>query len=172
VVHTAVRGGPLSRNAGRVDELMRDPERTQVLPISLAEELPTQETAQLVERVRAQLGLRFDRVVVNAVAEPPPFDRPDELRHVLSHLPTDLPLRALPGPRSLAHAVAHLTSRHALNRRYLVEIETRTALPTTRLPLIASGIDGPSALRRLAAPLLGEAEGTHPPSIDPQATDR
>ena len=50
----------------------------------------------------------------------------------------------------------HLTSRHALNQRYLGEIEARTGLPTNRLPLIATGIDGLDALRRLAAPLLDE----------------
>ena len=158
VVRSAVKSGPLARNASRVSDLMRDPARTLVLPVCLAEELPTQETAELVTRIRTDLGMTIDRVVVNAVAAPPPVADPRGLQSALSLLAADLPFRTLPQAPSLAHAVEHLASRHALNTRYLREIEVRTGLPTNRLPLIARGIDGLAALRRLAAPLLADPE--------------
>ena len=166
VVRSAVRSGPLARNAGNVADLMRDPARTLVLPVSLAEELPTQETAELVVRIRKDLGMRIDRVVVNAVADPPPVARPRELRSALESLGTGLPFRTLPQPPSLVHALEHLTSRHALNQRYLREIEARTGLPTSPLPLIARGIEGLDALRRLAVPLLEDPQRSHGHSDD------
>ena len=41
-----------------------DPERTLLLPVALAEELPARETIELVERVRSELSIHVDRVVV------------------------------------------------------------------------------------------------------------
>ena len=76
VVVSAIRSGPLRRHAGWVEELVRDPERTLLLPVALAEELPARETVELVTRLRAQVGVALDRVIVNAVA-PAPF--PPEL---------------------------------------------------------------------------------------------
>jgi anion-transporting ArsA/GET3 family ATPase len=72
VVGSAVRAGPLRRHAGWVEEMIRDPRQTLLLPVSLAEELPARETAELVERLRRDVGIAVDRVVVNAVA-PDPF---------------------------------------------------------------------------------------------------
>lgn len=158
VVRSAVRAGPLARNAGRVAELMRDPASTLVLPVCLAEELPTQETTELVTRVRDELGMTVDRVVVNAVSAAPDVSDPVALRAALAAIDETLAFRVLPRPSALAHAAGHLTARHALNLRYLGEIEARTGLPSSRLPLIARGIDGPEALRRLAGPLLDDPQ--------------
>ena len=47
VVVSALRGGPLRREAARVEALVRDPARTTLVPASLAEELAVQETAEL-----------------------------------------------------------------------------------------------------------------------------
>jgi anion-transporting ArsA/GET3 family ATPase len=154
VVRSAVRGGPLARNAEKVEALIRDPARTLVLPVSLAEELPTQETSELVARVREDLEMCMDRVVVNAVSPPPPVDDPDTLRDVLGDVATELALERLPSPPELARSVDHLTSRHRLNAHYVGEIASRTGLPSVPLPLIAGGVAGPEALRRLAEPLL------------------
>jgi anion-transporting ArsA/GET3 family ATPase len=156
VVRSAVESGPLARNAERVEALMRDPERTLVLPVSLAEELPTQETAELVARVQGDLGMTLDRVVVNAVAPPPPGADPARLRSVLESLPGAIGLGHVPEPQVLARCVEHLDSRHRLNARYVEEIEARTGLPTLRLPLMPRGVQDVDALRRLAEPLLAE----------------
>ncbi len=159
VVRSAVRSGPLARNAERVETLMSDPDRTLVLPVSLAEELPAQETAELVERVRDDLGLWMDRVVVNAVAGPPPGDDPERLAGILRSLPSDVALGRLPPPGAIARAVDHLAARQRLNARYVDEIARRTGLPTLSLPVVAGGVTGPEALRRLAGPLLEAPAG-------------
>ena len=154
VARAAVRSGPLARNAQRVEALIRDPERTHILPVSLAEELPVQETSELIERLRDKLKLQPDRIVVNAVAAPVPCSDPAELEKSLRSLSSPLPLRHLPQPGPLADAVAHLQARHHLNQGYLDQIADRTGLPLVVLPLLSQGVNGPSDLEILSAPWL------------------
>jgi anion-transporting ArsA/GET3 family ATPase len=160
VVVAAVRMGPLRRHAGWVEEMIRDADRTLLLPVALAEELPARETAELVERARAQVGIAVDRVVVNAVApEPFPPDLPD-LDARLARLPSDLALPGLPPAPALAACAAHLRERHALNQRHLAAIGESTRLPLVPLPLLAEGVRGPADLAALAEALLaGAPEG-------------
>jgi anion-transporting ArsA/GET3 family ATPase len=159
VVVSALRAGPLRRHAKLVEELLEDPQRTLLLPVALAEELPTRETAELVARVRSEVGIAVDRVVVNGVVGapfPPGLETLDEL---LAQLPADLRCGELPRAGSLAACAAFLRARHELQRGYLARIAELTGLPLLRLPYLAEGVEGPEALLRLAAPLLaGDTE--------------
>lgn len=158
VVGSAVRAGPLSRHAGWVEEMIRDAERTLLLPVALAEELPARETAELVARLREQIGIAVDRVVVNAVTPAPfPSDAPD-LDARLARLPADAPLPGAPPPAVLAACAAHLRARHELNRHWTAEIARTTALPVVVLPRLAHGVRGPADLEVLAGALLAPAE--------------
>jgi anion-transporting ArsA/GET3 family ATPase len=154
VVVSAVRSGPLRRHARWVEELVRDPERTLLLPVALGEELPARETAELVTRLREQVGVALDRVVVNAM-QPAPF--PPELPDLDQRIAA---LPATPGPtsRTWATCAAHLASRHALNRRFSDEIGAQTALPVVELTLLERGVRGPEDLASLAAALLAGEE--------------
>lgn len=150
VVVSAVRSGPLRRHVRWVEELVRDPERTLLLPVALAEELPTRETVELVTRLREQVGVSLDRVIVNAVERAPfPPELPD-LDRRLAALP------ATPGPKPAVWAAcaAHLAARHALNQHFLGEIAAGTGLPVVPLPLLPSGVRGPADLAKLERPLL------------------
>jgi anion-transporting ArsA/GET3 family ATPase len=154
VVLSAVRAGPLHRHARWVEDLVVDPERTLLLPVALAEEIPAKETAELVARLRDEIGLAVDRVVVNGVA-PPPF--PPHLARLderLARVPADTPLDPLPPAGVLAACAAHLRARYDLNRAYLETVATRTSLPVVSLPLLAGGVNGPDELRALAAALV------------------
>lgn len=152
VVVSAIRSGPLQRHARWVAELVRDPERTLLLPVALAEELPARETAELVSRLRDQVGVALDRVIVNAI-QPAPF--PPELADLDRRLAA---LQTTPGPppSTWAACAAHLASRHALNRHFSDEIGERTGLPVVELPLLAAGVRGPDDLTTLASALLAE----------------
>jgi len=137
-----------------VEALIEDPERTLLLPVALAEELPARETAELVARARSDLGIALDRVVVNAVMPPPfPATVPD-LDARLAALPADAPLRGLPAPEVLADCGRHLRERHELNAHYVEAIGAETGLPVVELPYAFDGLDGPDALLRLSGPLL------------------
>jgi len=122
--------GPLRRDGRERHELLADPERTEILPVTLLEEMPVTETSELVARLRNDLGLPVRRVVLNAVPESrfAPEDLDDLLRNDLVNAADPL-LRA---------------ARFALHRRALEEEQRRRLaslvnLPTVELPLICQG---------------------------------
>lgn len=158
VVVQAVRAGPLRRHAGWVEEMVRDPKQTLLLPVALAEELPARETVELVTRLRTEVGLAVDRVVVNAVLEDPfPPSVPDLDRRLAELAPDTLPA-ALPGLPLLAGCAAHLHSRFEMHRRHLEGIARETELPLVILPALPTGVGGIAELRALAPRLLADPE--------------
>ena len=158
VVVSALRTGPLRRHSLLVEEMLEDPARTLLLPVALAEELPTRETAELVDRVREEAGIAVDRIVVNAIV-PPPFPAGLEaLDQQLRLLPPDAHFGALPSAGTLAHCAGFLRARHELNQGYVSLLEELTGLPLVSLPYLADGVEGPEALGVLAEALLGFGE--------------
>ncbi len=154
VVGAAVSAGPLRRHAGWVEAMIRDPERTLLLPVALGEELPARETAELIARLRDQVGVAVDRVVVNAIT-PEPF--PPGLADLDERLARLAPEPALPGapPAAvLAACAAHLRARSRLNQRWTAEIARSTGLPVVALPRLPRGVTGPDDVAALAEPLL------------------
>ncbi len=168
VVQSAIRSGPLRRRARDIESLIQDCERTRLLPVSLAEELPVNETAELVDRVRNQLGIALDRVVVNRVI-PEPFPAElDDLEARLEALPTETALGCLPAPDVLARCCAIRRARFELNRHYLCELANRVALPIVPLPDVPGGIEAPQDLLRLGRELLRKPEAFRE-GVDPRA---
>ncbi len=159
VVGSAVRAGPLRRHAGWVEDMVRDPKRTALLPVSLAEELPARETAELVARLRDQVGVAVDRVVVNAVTAAPFPPGLDDLDAWLARLPADLVVPGAPSPGTLAACAAHLRARHELNARWMRVLADTTKLGLVVLPRIARGVHGPDDLAPLAEALVAPPQG-------------
>jgi len=61
------RVGPINRQAGIIDSFVRDPDMTAVIAVALAEEMPVSETLDLERRLRGELGVELERVLVNAL---------------------------------------------------------------------------------------------------------
>ncbi len=159
VVVSALRAGPLRRHATWVEEMLRDPIATLLVPVALAEELPARETVELVARIREGVGVAVDRVVINAVLGCPfPEDLPD-LDLQLARIPEDRELPGLPPVPVIASCASHLRSRFELNQRYVEEITRASGLPTQTLPYLRTGIRGPDDLEMLAEVLVGPADG-------------
>ncbi len=156
VAVSAVRAGPLRTHARRVEQLLEDPDQTLVLPVALAEELPAREIAELTQRVRDEMGISIDRVIVNAVVGPPFPDAIADLDQALARLDGDLELGALPPPRVLARCAHFLRSRHELNRLFKAEIQQTTGLPIVELPRLPEGIQGPDQISSLMSALLAD----------------
>ncbi len=164
VIQSAIKSGPLRRRAADVEALIQDFERTRLLPVSLAEELPVSETAELVDRVRNQLGIPLDRVVVNRVI-PEPF--PAELKDLVARLdalPPEAPLGSLPSPDVLARCCASRRARFEINHHYVSELAKRVALPIVSLADVPGGIESPRDLLRLGRVLLHKPETSRAPS--------
>lgn len=64
----AARIGPIHRQAGTIHESLSDPERTAVVVVTLAEEMPVNETLELRDALRERLGLAVSLVVANGLA--------------------------------------------------------------------------------------------------------
>jgi len=158
VVVSAIRAGPLHQHTERVEAMLADPKRTVLLPVTTAEELPARETAELVERVRADLAVDVDRVVINSVAASPFPANLADLDSRLERLPDSLPFRTIPSPKTLTACAHFLRARYDLNQHFIREISQQTALPAVLLPQIPSGIEGPESIERLAGPLVGEPQ--------------
>jgi anion-transporting ArsA/GET3 family ATPase len=156
VVVSAVRTGPLHKHAEHVEEMLEDPEQTLVLPVTLAEELPAREVAELVKRVQGEMGLSMDRIIVNAAVQPP-FPGPvQDLDQVLERIDADLDLGKLSNPRTLAWCARYLESRYELNRNYTAKIRDATGLAVVLLPRISEGIHGISQIGTLGPALLAQ----------------
>jgi len=154
VVVSAVRAGPLRQHTERVEALIEDRERTLLLPVALAEDLPVRETIELVDRARRELDVAIDRIVVNAVHDPPYPDDLADLDERLARLPDDATPPPLPPPAVLAACGATLRARAELNRHFQAELERETDLPTHPLPYLRDGLRGPDDTARLAEALL------------------
>ncbi len=168
VVQSAIRTGPLRRNAGNVEALILDPERTRLLPVSLAEELPVNETVELIERITEQVGVPIDRTVMNRVA-PSPYGSADDARELearLTKLGDDADASAsafevLPSPDVMAQCCAWRRERFELGARYVEQLADRTSLPLFEVRDRLEGISGPETLLEIGRQLLGTtpAEG-------------
>jgi anion-transporting ArsA/GET3 family ATPase len=64
---SVARVGPIRRQALQIDGFLRDQARTGVMVVALAEEMPVNETLDLEHRLREEMGMAIDRVVVNAL---------------------------------------------------------------------------------------------------------
>jgi anion-transporting ArsA/GET3 family ATPase len=61
------RVGPVRRRADMIDAFLRDPKRTGVVSVALAQEMPVNETIEFRAKLREEMGIRTDAVVVNAL---------------------------------------------------------------------------------------------------------
>ena len=61
------RVGPIRRRADMIHDFLRDPERTGIVSVALAQEMPVSETIEFREKLLDQMGMETDAVVVNAL---------------------------------------------------------------------------------------------------------
>ncbi|HEY2600636.1 MAG TPA: ArsA-related P-loop ATPase [Thermoleophilaceae bacterium] len=63
----AARVGAISRQAGKIDSFITDPDSTGVVAVALPEEMPVNETVDFERDLHAEMGIELDAVVVNAL---------------------------------------------------------------------------------------------------------
>ena len=59
--------GPIRRRADMIDAFLRDPKRTGVVSVALAQEMPVNETIEFREKLEDEMGMKTDAVIVNAL---------------------------------------------------------------------------------------------------------
>ena len=145
VILETVPDGPLTRDARTVQTLLRDPARTAAVLVTLAEEMPVMEAAELAAKIGA-LGVQPARVIVNQVA-PDHFPAGSPAAKVADALATTTPQPPLPA--LCAHADL-ARGRRSLCERYLTEIARTIAAPSRQLPFLPRAALGPADIAQLA----------------------
>ena len=145
----AMPNGPLTRDAQAARALLTDPTRTAMVIVTLPEELPARETAELARTARESLAIPLGPVVVNAMPSAE-LSTPD-LDGVMQRLsaPTgdpelDATLRMAGGIR------AHRRSAEQM----LARLKENPGLPMVLLPRVPTAELGPEDVEQLAGYLL------------------
>lgn len=132
VILAAAPPGRLRTDAERALAFLRDPSASGVVVVSLPEEMPTNETLELVHSLRADLGLPVAEIVLNAALSPLFDEREEKLLAPLAELAA-----SSPGEAALVSA-----ARRALSERTQSESVARlslTGLPLRKLPRLEGG---------------------------------
>jgi anion-transporting ArsA/GET3 family ATPase len=146
----AVRVGPVLTQAIEVTEMLADPERAQVMLVTLPEETPVNETAETAEAFIDRIGLTLGPLVVNGVYPDRPLDgltRPEEIQAVAERAGVAIPEAET---QHLARAAQFLTRRRRLQEQQLARLADRLDLPQVVLPFLFSTDIGRVELEILA----------------------
>lgn len=149
VILDTVPEGPLTRDARKLQDLLLDKRRTAIVMVTLAEEMPANESQEVTEILRDELGLDVTHLIINQV-HPDHFPDQSPAAQVLSALENANP--AL-DDRELAALATHGAlgrNRRQLNERYLAVLAQAFNLPTAQLPLLFTPALGPDNIDFLA----------------------
>jgi len=148
VITEAVGGGPLHDDAARIRKMLEDPARTVMHLVTLAEELPAEETEDLYRTVREQVGIPLGALLVDRLFPP-------RLEKGLGDLLSDL-ARQSPGESGLADARAVLRfmdARRTHQEKYLTRLAQRVPLKTVELEEVFDATDEAGVVSALASRL-------------------
>ena len=138
--------GPVAKHAGHFDRFIRDGRSTAVVAVALAEEMPVNETIDLQERLRDEVGVELAAVIVNAVL--PERYSNDEAEKLES-------LNGQGGPatrEAVATAlIAHSRARE--QRSQIARLRRAVDAPVITLPFLLTPEVDLDGLRTLAAEL-------------------
>lgn len=148
VIVDTVPEGPLTRDARTVQAMLRDPARTGAVIVTLAEEMPAVEAAELATQIKA-LGIPPARVVVNQVA-PDHFPAGTPQAKVADALIAADPSTLPPALAAVAGHADMARGRRALSERYLDEIARTIDAPRRELPFLPRATLGPADIEELS----------------------
>jgi hypothetical protein len=148
----AVPDGPITKPARDNQELLQDPRRTAVTIVTLAEDLPTNESIELATAVRDRLKMPLGPLIVNMLY-PPRFVQGSS-RRALDALEPHVKTDALLGP--MVDAARLSQRRRSLNDVYLERLKTSLPLPQVQLPYLFVPELTSQALEDLSDRLVGQ----------------
>jgi anion-transporting ArsA/GET3 family ATPase len=155
----AVRLGPVRDQAIDVNEMLADPERCQVLLVTIPEETPVNEVAETAEALRSSVGLALGPVVVNGCYPDTgveAFD-PESIRADAQAIDVTIADAELD---HLAAAAAFRARRHELQRHQVDRLADRLDRPQVHLPYVFTTDIAPPELELLADALTAGMQAT------------
>jgi anion-transporting ArsA/GET3 family ATPase len=146
----AVRVGPVLNQAVEVTEMLADPDRAQVMLVTLPEETPVNETAETAATFIDRIGLTLGPLVVNGVYPDRPFaglTSPGEIRLAAERAGVAVPEAEV---EHLARAAHFVVRRRRLQAEQLDRLAERLDLPQVVLPFLFTSDIGRAELEVLA----------------------
>jgi len=131
------RAGPIARQARAIDAMLSNPARTGVVLVARPEEMPVNETLELRDGLRNEVGLDVDLVVANGVL-PNRFSARDA-RALAA---------AAPAPEVDAALAAHARAR--AQQAQLARLRRHVSAPVVTLPFVFSPELGSDDVRALS----------------------
>jgi anion-transporting ArsA/GET3 family ATPase len=150
----AVPKGPLARDAGAIRTLLSDPTRFAFVVVTLAEELPARETANLAREATQTLKLAVSPLIVNAVPSPR-FSDPALVQLLDASVQTG-PVAAGPALAGTLAGARLLHQRRLDAEQNLGRLRQDPGLPMIELPRLPATSLGPEEVAQLAAVIAGE----------------
>ena len=153
----AARSGPVRSQAAEVVELLSDPDRCQVVLVTLPEEMPVNEVIEAAYQLEDRIGVALGPVVVNAcMADRSGLDLDPQAAAEAAGVP-------LPGDQqqALAAAARFRRRRYLLQQEQLDRLADELPLAQLRLPAVPGSAIGPEQLTVLAD-ALGDAVASLP----------
>jgi len=141
LVRDVVRSGPVGRMAADITAFVTDPQRTGIVVVTSAEEMPVQEAVELIAGLDERLRRRPELIVVNGLYPPVPAGDPGRSNDTRT-------------------AFELWRRRRAINERELERLAAAWSGPRIHLPLVAED-RGPRLLATLAG-LLAAGLGVRP----------
>jgi anion-transporting ArsA/GET3 family ATPase len=140
--------GPLARDARAARELLGDPARAALVIVTLPEELPVRETAELARTARDSLKIALGPVIVNAM----PTDRLSQppVAPVLDRVGVPADDGALTATLRMA---ASVRAHRAIADDMLARLRVDPGLPLLSLPRLLTADLGPLDVEQLATSL-------------------
>jgi anion-transporting ArsA/GET3 family ATPase len=159
-IEELVAVGPIRNQTGWLKEIFSDPELTALNVVVTPEEMPVEETIELVGRVRSELDVPLGAVVVNRVL-PELFTRSEEV--VFDGLRTPERMAALakvtgPGLAEVLDAADLAVTLRRTRAAHLARLQETVALPLLYLPELFVRAEG-KRITRMVADALGEELG-------------
>jgi anion-transporting ArsA/GET3 family ATPase len=145
----AARVGPIRQQAQDVVDLLSDPDRCQVILVTLPEETPVNEVVETAYQLEDRVGIKLGPVVVNGVYP------------VLEGLDADPPAGAAltdDERTALKDAAEFRLRRQELQAEQVARLAEALPLPQLRLPFLFTPEVGPDELDVLAAELARQVE--------------
>jgi len=149
-VMDVTRIGPMFNNSRMIRDLFADREKTSVIVVTLAEEMPVSETIELVAELRSSVDIHIAGVVVNGV--PPALFETPEMKARWPELRDRG--KALGGQAAAAIRDAERALRdRARASKHIERLRRELQLPMAELPMLARRDLDAAALRQLGGHL-------------------
>jgi arsenite-transporting ATPase len=151
----AVRSGPVRAQADEVLEMLQDPERCQVVLVTLAETTPVNEAIETAFALEDDVGVQLGPLVINGVDVGAALPDDAEARNATADLDDS-------EAEALLQALSFRRSRRAMERGEIERLETAVPLPLVILPARPSAGVDVDDVDVLAATLLPSAGAVEP----------